>query len=58
MIELYEDTSGQWRYRIKGRNGETLNTSEAYDSKSNARRGYIDLRELLSGPPIPVKVVR
>lgn len=58
MIELYEDKDGQWRYRIKGGNGEIMNTSEPYDSKSNARRGYIQLRELLSGPPLPVRVVR
>lgn len=58
MIELYEDKDGQWRYRIKGGNGEIMNISEAYDSKSNARRGYIQLRELLSGPPLPVRVVR
>lgn len=51
MIELFEDEGGQWRYRIKGRNGEPMATSEAYTTKADARRGYRDLVGVIGSNP-------
>lgn len=36
--EVYEDSAGEWRYRLKARNGEIVATSEAYTRKSSAKR--------------------
>lgn len=41
--EVYEDKSGNWRYRVVGANGEIMVGSQAYSSKSNAHRGLGDL---------------
>lgn len=56
MTELFQDEDGQWRYRVKGLNGEKMVTSEPYDSKANAARGLEDLRAVLrrSAPPVVI----
>lgn len=46
-MELFQDKQGKWRYRVTGRNGEKMVTSEAYYSKDNARRGYEDLCKVM-----------
>ena len=52
MVDYYQDKAGGWRFRVKGENGEIQCTSEAYASKSNARRGVRDLKETLNRAPI------
>ncbi len=53
-IELYEDRSGQWRWRILARNGNILaDSAEAYSTRSNLRRALrslakADLAKLVS----------
>lgn len=39
ILELYTDAAGRWRWRAKGANGEIIAASEAYSTRSNARRG-------------------
>lgn len=56
MIEIFKDAAGEWRYRIKGANGEPMATSEGYTRKADARRGLLDLRALLREPINPVIV--
>jgi len=42
-FEVYEDEAGGWRFRLVAANGEQVGrSSEAYDSKWNARRGVLD----------------
>lgn len=48
MIEYFQDISGHWRFRVKGRNGEIVASSEAYSSKSNAERGADALRRAIA----------
>lgn len=58
MLEIFKDEAGEWRYRLKGRQGEPMFTSEGYTRKADARRGLNDARGLLnSQPPIRVVVV-
>lgn len=45
MIEVFKGENG-WHYHVKGKNGETMCSSEAYDSKTNAVRGAEDLKLL------------
>lgn len=43
IVEIFTDTAGESRYRIKGDNGEQLVTSEGYSRPTDARRGFQDL---------------
>lgn len=47
-FEVYEDKAGEWRYRVKGNNGRTVSSSEAYASEANARRGVEDLKAIVA----------
>ncbi len=38
-FELYEDKGGEFRFRLKARNGENIGRSEGYKSKSSAENG-------------------
>jgi len=38
-FELYEDRSGEFRFRLKAGNGEVIAVSEGYSSKSGALNG-------------------
>ncbi len=38
-FELYEDKAGEFRFRLKARNGENIGRSEGYKSKSGAENG-------------------
>lgn len=38
MIEYYEDAAGEWRWRLKGANGETVCTGEGHRDKHDAQR--------------------
>lgn len=49
MTEYFEDQAGEWRYRVKGENGETLVTSEGYRDQTDAKRGYDALERILAG---------
>lgn len=44
-IEVYEDEAGEWRWRLKAGNGETIaDGSEGYDSRYNAERAVDTVR--------------
>lgn len=49
MKDYFQDKAGKWRFRVVGRNGEKIVTSQGYASKSNAERGYRDLLEAMTG---------
>ncbi|MFL5900939.1 MAG: YegP family protein [Solirubrobacterales bacterium] len=40
MIDYFKDEAGEWRYRVKGANGEPLATSEGYRDQTDAKRGF------------------
>ncbi|CCQ34568.1 hypothetical protein HLRTI_001603 [Halorhabdus tiamatea SARL4B] len=44
-FELYEDTGGQWRWRLRHRNGNMIaNGGEGYTRKHNAQKGIAGVR--------------
>lgn len=51
MIELFEGADG-WRYRVVATNEEVLATSEAYSSKSNAKRGVEDFARAVTSQQV------
>ena len=38
-FELYKDKKGEFRFRLKSRNGEIVATGESYPSKAIAKKG-------------------
>lgn len=44
MDDIFKGKDGQWYYRVKGDNGETLAVSEGYVTKANAERGLETLQ--------------
>ena len=44
-IELYEDKGGEFRFRLKAKNGEVIATSEGYTSKNGALNGIESVKE-------------
>lgn len=43
-FELYTDKAGEYRFRLKAGNGETIAVSEGYSSKSAALNGIDSVR--------------
>ncbi len=43
-FELYKDTAGKFRFRLKAGNGEIIAASEAYESKDSAKNGIESVR--------------
>lgn len=44
-FELYEDRTGEYRFRLKARNGKIIATSEGYKSKAACENGIESVRK-------------
>ena len=44
-FEMYEDKSGQFRFRLKARNGQIIATSEGYTTKNACENGVESVRK-------------
>lgn len=55
MIEVFQDKAGEWRFRVKGSNGEIVAQSEGYTRKEDARRGAQTLVEIVRRPMLRVE---
>ena len=44
-FEIYSDSAGEFRFRLKAKNGECIATSEGYKSKSACLNGIESVRE-------------
>lgn len=44
-FEIYKDKAGEFRFRLKASNGQTILTSEGYKSKSSAENGIRSVTE-------------
>jgi len=52
-FEIYSDVGGNYRWRLKSSNGQTVASSgESFDSKSNARRAAENVKENAGGAGI------
>jgi uncharacterized protein YegP (UPF0339 family) len=38
-FEIYKDSNGDYRFRLKSRSGEVVATGESYPTKDGAKRG-------------------
>lgn len=47
MFEIYEDSAGEWRWRLKAGNGLVVGDSaEGYATQDNARRAAMRARRI------------
>jgi len=53
--ELYTDKAGEFRFRLKARNGEIIAVSEGYTSKAGALNGIESVKK--NAPEAPVEKV-
>jgi uncharacterized protein YegP (UPF0339 family) len=51
-FEIYEDKSGETRFRLKARNGEIIAVSEGYKAKASCLNGVDSVRK--NAPDAPV----
>jgi uncharacterized protein YegP (UPF0339 family) len=51
-FEVYEDSSGKFRFRLKAGNGEVVAVGEAYETKAGARNGCEAVQRAAAGASI------
>ena len=51
-FELYQDKTGEYRFRLKARNGKIIATSEAYKGKASCENGIESVRNNVLDAPI------
>jgi hypothetical protein len=56
-FEIYQENSGQYRFRLKAGNGEIIATGEAYATKAGAKSGCEAVMQAAPGATIQ-EVVR
>lgn len=50
MVEVYCNEAGDWRFRVKGGNGEIVAAGEGYTTRHDALRGYETLVRIVTDP--------
>ncbi len=51
-FEIYEDKGGEYRFRLKARNGEIIAVSEGYKAKASCENGIASVRK--NAPEAPI----
>jgi len=54
-FEVYQDKAGEYRFRLKARNGEIIAVSEGYKAKASCLNGIESVRK--NAPDAPVEEV-
>ena len=44
-FELYQDKAGEYRFRLKAKNGEVIATSEGYKTKASCENGIASVKK-------------
>ncbi|MDH5483178.1 MAG: YegP family protein [Candidatus Bathyarchaeota archaeon] len=52
-FEIYKDTAGKFRWRLKAPNGEIIAVSEAYESKDGCNNGINSVK--MNAPKAEIK---
>lgn len=51
-FEIYQDKAGQFRFRLKSRNGEIVASGESYPRKAAARKGVEAVKRAADGATV------
>jgi uncharacterized protein YegP (UPF0339 family) len=52
QVELYQDKSGKFRFRLKASHGEIIASGEAYESKASAKKGMESVQKNTAGATV------
>ena len=50
--EIFKDKAGQFRFRLKAKNGEIIATSEGYVKKDSCKKGIASVRKNSENSPV------
>lgn len=53
-FEVYKDKSGEFRFRLKAKNGQIIATSEGYKSKASSLKGIESVKKNAVDAPVEV----
>lgn len=51
-FEIYSDKAGEFRFRLKARNGQVIAVSEGYTSKANCKNGIESVKKNSVNAPV------
>ena len=51
-FEMYTDKAGEFRFRLKARNGEIIAVSEGYKAKASCQNGVESVRKNAADAPV------
>ena len=51
-FEVYKDKAGEFRFRLKARNGEIIAVSEGYKAKASCQNGVESVRKNVADAPV------
>ena len=51
-FEIYKDHKGEFRFRLKSRNGEIVAQGESYPTKAHAKRGVEAVQRAAAGAKV------
>ena len=54
-FEVYTDKAGEFRFRLKARNGEIIAVSEGYKAKASCLKGIESIRKNAADSPVVVE---
>jgi uncharacterized protein YegP (UPF0339 family) len=54
-FEIYKDRKGEYRFRLKSRNGEIVATGESYETKAGDKRGIAAVQRAAAGAKVEDK---
>lgn len=53
QFEIYQDSKGEHRFRLKASNGEIVATGEGYSTRAGAIRGTEAVKRAAAEAPVP-----
>ena len=51
-FEVFKDSAGKFRFRLKASNGQVIATGEAYETKASALKGVASVQKNAAGAAI------
>ena len=51
-FELYQDSAGKFRFRLKASNGQIIATGQGYESKASAMNGIESVKKNAAGAAV------
>ena len=51
-FEIYNDSKGEFRFRLKASNGQVVATGEAYETKAAAKNGCESVQRAATGAEV------